>query len=117
MKQAILGALAVAALLGAAFSAFGWNEASAQQRVPSSVPGQVVGGGDLIIVPMAIGDKGQVLSVVDPHQRVLCVYRIDPVSGKIALKSVRNLNADFQLSYLNNEAPLPQEIHSLLENK
>jgi hypothetical protein len=118
MKQAILGMLVVAALVAVAFSAFGRNDqASAQQRGAAPSSGQVIGGGDLIVVPMACGEKGQVLSIVDPRQRVLCVYRIDPVSGKIALKSVRNLNSDLQMTYLNNEAPLPQEIQSLLEQR
>jgi hypothetical protein len=96
------------------FSAFGRNEqALAQQHNAINLPA----GGDLIVVPMNAGEKGQVLSIVDPRQRVLCVYRIDPVTGKIALKSVRNLNFDLQMSYLNNEAPLPQEIQSLLEQR
>ena len=116
MKQAMLGALVVVGLVAVAFCTFGRNDqASAQQR-GAAARGQA-GGGDLIVVPMTSGDKGQVLSIVDPRQRVLCVYRIDPATGKIALKSVRNLNWDLQMSYLNNEAPLPQEIQSLLEQR
>jgi hypothetical protein len=111
MKQAMLGALVVVGLVVLAFGTFGRGDAAAQQRAYAPAPV----GGDLIVLPMSLGDKGQVLSVVDPRQRVLCVYRVDPVTGKIALKSVRNLQWDLQMSYLNNEAPLPQEIQSLLE--
>jgi hypothetical protein len=113
MKQAMLGALVVG-LVVAAFAAVGRNgQAMAQQqpRAAATLPG----GGDLIVVPMTTGDKSQLLSIVDPRQRMLCVYRVDPTTGKIALKSARNLNWDLQMTYLNNEAPLPQEIQSLLE--
>jgi hypothetical protein len=114
MKQAMLGALVVAGLVAVVLSAFGRNDwAAAQQQ---SAAGSL-GGGDLIVVPMTSGDKSQVLSIVDPRQRMLCVYRIDSLTGKIALKSARNLNWDLQMSYLNNEAPLPQEIRSLLEQR
>jgi hypothetical protein len=75
------------------------------------------GGGDLIVVPMLANEKSQLLSIVDPRGRMLCVYRVDPTTGKIALKSARNLNWDLQMSYLNNEAPLPQEIQTLLEQR
>ena len=115
MKKALLGTLVVVGLVVVAFIAFGPNEkAMAQQH---GAVGTMPGGGDLIVVPMTSGDKGQVLSIVDPRQRMLCVYRIDPVTGKIALKSARNLNWDLQMTYLNNEAPLPQEIQSLLEQR
>ena len=74
-------------------------------------------GSELIVVPTSLGDKGQMLTVVDPRQRVLSVYHIDLATGKIALKSVRNIQWDLQMTYLNNENPLPQEIRSLLEQR
>ena len=114
MKQAMLGALVVVGLVAAVFCTFGRNDqAMAQQRAAANP----AGGGDLIVVPMPSGDKSQLLSVVDPRQRMLCVYRVDPTTGKIALKSARNLNWDLLLTNLNNEAPLPQEIQSLLEQR
>jgi len=45
------------------------------------------------------------------------VYRVDSVSGKITLCSVRNIHWDLQMIYLNNENPLPQEIRALLEQR
>jgi hypothetical protein len=74
-------------------------------------------GSELIVVPTSLGDKGQMLSIVDPRQRVLCVYHIDLATGKIALKSVRNIQWDLQITDLNNEKPLPQEIKSLSEQR
>jgi hypothetical protein len=114
MNRTVLGALLAIGLVTAAV-------AVAQQRgeaVPQhAAPPQLAGGSELIVVPTALGDKGQVLTVIDPRQRVLSVYHIDLVTGKIVLRSVRNIQWDLQMTYLNNESPLPQEIRSLLEQR
>ena len=115
MKQAMLGALVMVGLVIVVFCAVGRNDQAMAQQHGAAAPAGV--GGDLIVVPMTTGDKGQMLSIVDPRTRMLCVYRVDPVTGKIALKSARNLNWDLLLTNLNNEAPLPQEIQSLLEQR
>jgi hypothetical protein len=69
---------------------------------------------DLIVMPT--GEKGM-LTVVDPRMRAIAVYHIDPANGKIALRSVRNIQWDLQIMDLNNENPVPQQIHSLLEQR
>jgi hypothetical protein len=79
--------------------------------------GSAVGGGELIVVPASVGDRLQVLSVLDPRQRVLCVYHVELLTGKITLKSVRKLEWDLQIRDLNNEKPLPEDIRSLVEQK
>ena len=61
------------------------------------------------------GEKSQLITVLDPRQHVMCVYHVDLATGKIALRSVRNIHWDLQMMYLNNESPLPLEIRSLLE--
>jgi len=88
------------------------------QRPTAAVPAPAAtAGAELIVVPASIGEKAQMVTVIDPRQRVLSVYHIDLVTGKIALKSVRNIQWDLQMAYLNNESPLPQEIRSLLEQR
>ncbi len=57
------------------------------------------------------------LTIVDPRQRALSVYHIDLNTGKIALKSVRNIQWDLQVTSFNNEIPLPQEIRSGLDQQ
>jgi hypothetical protein len=47
----------------------------------------------------------------------MCVYHIEKASGKIAMKGVRNINWDLQLTYYNNDNPLPREIQALLEQR
>jgi hypothetical protein len=116
MKRAVLGSLVCVGLVMAAVGAAGQRgEVFAQRVTPPDPP--AVAGGELIVVPATLADKGQMLTVVDPRQKVVCVYHIDLATGKIALRSVRKIHWDLQMTYMNNENPLPQEIQSLLEQK
>jgi hypothetical protein len=111
MKKAGLGLIVGSGLLLIALAFFGQAGNVLAQRVgPEFSPGA---NGDLTVLPAASVDKGQLVTVVDQRQRVMCVYRIDTGTGKIALKSVRNLNWDLQVTYYNNEPPLPQEIKTM----
>ena len=117
MNRAMLGTFVGVGFVIAAVAVAQQRGENAGQRVmpPPSAP--AVGGSELIVVPTSLGEKGQMLTVVDPRQRVLCVYHIDMTTGKIALKSVRNMQWDLQITHLNNENPLPQQIRSLLEQR
>ena len=116
MKRAVLGSLVCVGLVMAAVGAAGQRgEVFAQRVTPPAPP--AVAGSELIVVPATLADKGQMLTVVDPRQKVVCVYHIDLATGKIALRSVRKIHWDLQMTYMNNENPLPQEIQSLLEQK
>jgi len=115
MKRAVLGALAGAGLVLAV--AGGWEHRSEvfAQRIASYE--QAGENGQLIALALPGTDKGQLITVIDPQQRAMSVYRVDSVTGKIALCSVRNIHWDLQMIYLNNESPFPQEIRSLLEQR
>ena len=116
MKRAMLGTLLGVGLVTAAIAvAEQRGEVSVQRATPAAPT--ATAGSELIVVPTSLGEKGQMLTVVDPRQRVLSVYHIDLATGKITLKSVRNIQWDLQMTYLNNENPLPQEIRSLLEQR
>jgi hypothetical protein len=116
MKKLVLGLLIGVVMMVAAVAGFGQRNEVFAQRVPS-VP--VPGAGDLMVVPITPGDKaqGQLLAVIEPRQQVMSVYRIDGNTGKIALRSVRNLHYDMLMTNYNNEPPLPQEIQTLLEQR
>ncbi len=115
MKALVLGALATAGLAIAAVGVLDHRgEALAQRPAPR---GGAAVGSDLIVVPASVGEKAQWLTVVDPRLRVMSVYQIDLTTGKIALRSVRNIHWDLQMMHLNNENPLPQEIRALLEQR
>ena len=115
MKATVLGTLASVGLLIAVLGVFGHRgEVFAQKVMPLPT---VNGGSQLIVVPTPVGANAQLLTVIDPNLRVMSVYRIDLATGKIALCSVRNIHWDLQMTYLNNEDPLPQEIRALLEQR
>ncbi|MEO8270136.1 MAG: hypothetical protein ABI557_10460 [Aureliella sp.] len=55
----------------------------------------------------------QQLSVIDSQVKSLAVYHLEPTTGKILLKSVRNLQWDLQMEHFNGQAPLPGELHQV----
>lgn len=54
------------------------------------------------------------LTVVDASTRVVGVYAIDPATGEITLRSVRNIRFDLQMDEFNGVSPTPREIRALL---
>ncbi len=111
MKKVVLGALfgvwTVIAAVGAGDLA---DRVFAQQSAGELPTG---GSGELIAMPGPADEKGQLFIVVDPRSRAISVYHVDGATGKIALKSVRNIHWDLQITSLNNESPLPQQIRSM----
>ena len=76
-----------------------------------------VSGGELIAVPSPMGDKGQLLTVIDPRQQAMGVYWIESGTGKITLRSVRNIRYDLMMMDFNGDNPLPREIRAQLEQR
>ncbi|MBN2473038.1 MAG: hypothetical protein JXB62_00420 [Pirellulales bacterium] len=115
MRKLVLGALVASGLaVAAAVAQQHCGEVFAQRMTPT---GHVGVGDQLIVVPGPMAEKGQLLTIVDPKMRAMSVYQIDQATGKIALRSVRNIRWDLQMLYLDNEGPLPQEIRALLEQR
>jgi hypothetical protein len=115
MKRVMLGALAGAGLVMAMVGVLDRGGQVFGQRLASQ--DRAGPGSQLIAMWAPAGEKGQLLTVIDPNSRVMSVYHVDLASGKIALRSVRNFHWDLQMVHLNNESPLPQEIRSLLEQR
>jgi hypothetical protein len=70
---------------------------------------------EMIALSVTVGDKYQQVTVIDPKLRVMSVYHVDLTTGKIALRSVRNIHWDLQMTEFNGESPLPREIQALIE--
>jgi len=111
----VLGSLLVLGLVMAAVAVGDQRGDGINQRATSAPV--ATSGTELIVVPTVLGERGQMLTVVDPRQRVLSVYHIDLVTGKIALKSVRNITWDLQIEAFDNEGLLPREIRSASEKR
>jgi hypothetical protein len=118
MKRGILGTLVgIGIVMAAAAMAEPRGEYYAQRGAANISAPAAQAGTELIVVSATAAEKGQLLTIVDPRQRVVCVYHIDSMTGKIALKSARNIQWDLQITDLNNDNPLPQQIRSLSEQK
>ncbi|MEE8452531.1 MAG: hypothetical protein V3R99_11475 [Thermoguttaceae bacterium] len=115
MKRLVLGALAGAGLVMVALGAMDDSgKGFAQQLSPQQ---RIVAGDRLIAVPVVVEETGQLLTVSDPNGRVMSVYHIDSASGKIGLRSVRNIHWDLQMMDFDNEGLSPLEIRALLEQR
>lgn len=55
----------------------------------------------------------QVVTVIDPRQRVMAVYHVDRATGTITPKSVRNITWDLQMIDYNSGEPKPQDIRNM----
>ena len=117
MKRAVLGIVLGVGLVATAVAvAEQGGEIFSQRTTMPATPGSAVtAGSELIVVSTPLGEKVQMLTVVDPRQQVMCVYHIDLPTGKIVLKSVRKIQWDLQITDFNTEIPLPQEIQSRLK--
>ncbi len=69
--------------------------------------------GGLQVVSALLPTGVQQLSVLDSRAKSLAVYHIDPTTGKIQLKSARNLVWDLQMEHFNGQTPLPSEIRQV----
>ena len=112
MKRALLGVLVSAGLVMVVASVWDRPTAVFAQRMAAPATSET----GLIALPSA-ADHGQQVTVIDPRSRVMSVYHIDAVTGRIKLMSVRNIAWDLQMMQLNSENPQPQEIRSLIEQK
>ncbi len=110
MKAAVIGACAGAIVAAIITGALPVGSDAHAQRMASPT-----GLGELITSTVMTADNRQMVTIIEPHTRVMAVYLVDGATGQTALKSVRNLQWDLQLSDFNGVNPLPREIQSLLE--
>jgi hypothetical protein len=110
MKRAVIGILIGAGLATLAC----WNFSTPEEAFAQNGFGNGPSHG-LVALTAQTPDGRQMLTVVDPAQRVIAVYHVDPSNGELALRSVRNIQWDLRMVQFNGATPLPQEIRSLLE--
>jgi len=73
--------------------------------------------GDLIALGSDVAEGRQQVTVIDTRSLVMTVYHIEHATGTIALKSVRNIQADLLMDEYNTASPLPREIRAILKQK
>ena len=115
MRTAVLG-LILGAGLAAVTLAVRADENGVYARRPDGYAVKTAGASDhLIALTTPAGQDEQHVVLVDPRTRVMSVYRIDPSSGEIELRSVRNCDHDLQMDEYNGVSPTPREIRALLD--
>jgi hypothetical protein len=108
MRHSFVGAFLIAGLVVAAMAG-----RSASEPVPGSlVDTSRVQSGELITHAAATDGQPQLVTVIDPRQRVMGVYHVDRTTGQITLKSIRNITWDLQMNDYNTGDPLPQDVRS-----
>ena len=113
MRFAVIGGLVLASFVTVVGLTLASPGVGFAQRVGAAAPG----GGNLITIPTAAGDKHQQITVIDPELRSMSVYHIELATGEITLKCVRKIHWDLQIDDFNGTNPLPQEIRSLVQQK
>lgn len=111
MKAAVIGALVFAGLMAAVGTAPDMCQVFAQRPVTNDFKAN----GELIVLSTAVGDNRQQITVIEPKTRVMSVYQVDGATGEIALRSVRNIHWDLQMTDFNGTDPLPLAVRSLTE--
>jgi hypothetical protein len=97
-----------------------WSHPALAQRpavLPHNAADRAQPAGELIAMSFDIGGGRQQITLVDPRTHMMSVYHVDPASGELSLKSVRNVHWDLQMDEFNGTNPSPREIRSLLGNR
>lgn len=119
MRSAAVGLVLGAGLVLALWGASALPQAFAQRPggAPINYAEQQSGASELIALSFDAGGGRQHVTLIDPRTHMVGVYAIDPATGEIALRSVRNVHWDLQMDEFNGTTPSPREIRSLLGNK
>ncbi|MGN6547838.1 MAG: hypothetical protein ACTHK7_22575 [Aureliella sp.] len=93
-----------------------WLEVFSQQAAPV-LPGasaqSSAASGETQVLSTLLPSGVQQVVVVDARAQTMAVYHIEPLTGKIQLKSVRNLRLDLAMEEFNATTPLPSEMRLL----
>jgi hypothetical protein len=99
----------------------GFLVAAALCRLPASAQSGYAAGalgkpaGDLVTHFQQTEGRPTTLTVIDPQSRAMAVYHLNPQTGAIELRSVRNFRWDLEMDSLNSSDPLPAEIRKMVE--
>lgn len=111
--MAILGC--AGALAWTAWASAGPTAVAPGAGLPRSV--ECVSAAGLLAFSATLAEDRQQITLIDPATRVMSVYHVEPKSGEIVLKAVRNVTWDMEMTVFNGTSPLPQEIRSQLQQR
>lgn len=91
-----------------------WLDVFSQPFAPQAIGAQTGNlAADVQVVSTLLPNGTQQVVLFDSQQRSLAVYHIEPVQGKIQLRSVRNVRMDLAVEDFNAMEPLPREMRLL----
>lgn len=120
MRFAALGLVLIVVLVVSMCCSFALQPQAHAQRPMPTIPNPAdrqPATSELIALSFDAGGGRQHITLIDPRTHMMGVYAIDPATGEIALRSVRNVHWDLQMDEFNGTTPSPREIRSLLGNK
>lgn len=80
----------------------------------STATAQSIPGTPIAAIVSTLPDGKHQALLIDGERRVLSVYHIQPASGEITLKSVRNFRYDHEMDEFGTSSPSPREIKAML---
>ena len=111
MRQSLLGALLGAGLVIAMTA----GRSASETAGPLLAASPFDHGGTLITHVTGADGQEQMVTLIDPQQRVIAVYQVDWSTGRITPKSIRNFTWDLQMIEFNSGDPLPQDVRNGLQ--
>ena len=111
MRTAIFSGILALALVAAS-----WLQVFSQQAAPALPAASAqssAAGGETQVLSTLLPTGVQQIVVVDARAQSMAVYHIEPLTGKIQLKSVRSLRLDLAMEEFNATTPLPSEMRLL----
>lgn len=81
----------------------------AHSQTDSALPA----GEHLQIISTLLPSGIQQVLIVDTAVQSLAIYHVEPVNGKVQLKSVRRFAWDLQMEQFNGQVPLPSELREM----
>ena len=114
MKTILLGALAGVLVTATGLIAFPEN---GEAQIHTAAVQRPAGFNDgLIALSETVDQQYQQVTVIDPLSQTMCVYHIKLASGEIALRSVRRIHWDLQMTDFNGTKPLASEVKTLSQH-
>ncbi|MBN8601869.1 MAG: hypothetical protein J0M26_12625 [Planctomycetes bacterium] len=71
------------------------------------------GNGELLMTTSLLSDGRQQVVITDTKARTMAIYEVEPTTGKVLLRSVREIKWDLQMQQFNATSPTPGEIRSM----
>jgi len=71
------------------------------------------GNGELLMTTSLFSDGRQQVVITDTQAKTMAIYEVEPATGKVLLRSVRDIKWDLQMQQFNATSPTPGEIRSM----